>query len=147
MVHYAIEPETVRAEMEGVFPQLYYRIKQLEDRLTAYFLRGNAQCVVSYGCDRSAVPRFSGVTFDEERAKQYEARMVRFFATYKKSAGATLPKPRFAVRLDVDFGGGTCEQMDFSFVGYGEESVLAFCMRVADRADVLFRHRFSNRKK
>ena len=142
MAHFAIAPEAAAAEMERAYPQLYYRIKQLEDRLVSYFLRGNAQCVVSYGCDRSAVPRFSGVTFDGERAERYEARMARYFATYKKSAGAALPKPGFSVRLDVDLG-GACEQFDFSFLGYGEESVLAFCERIAERADTLFRHRFT----
>lgn len=144
MVRYRIDTEERAKEMEEVFPQLYYRVKQLEEHLISHFLRGDAQCLVSYGCKADA-PRFSAVSFDGERAEKYEARMQRFFSTYKNKTSSTLPRPQFAVRIEADLGGGNIGTFDFSFLGYCDETVLAFCQDVEACAADRFRHRFSGR--
>ena len=147
MVSYPIDTEERAKEMEAAFPQLFYRVKQLEERLISYFLRGNAHCLVSYGYDAPSAPHFSAVTFEEGRAEKYEARMRRFFSTYKNTVSSALPRPNFAVRIEVDLGGGYRETFDFSFSAYGDETVLAFCKAVEARAADRFRHRFSDRNR
>lgn len=143
MVCYQIDTEERAKEMEAVFPQLLYRVQSLEERVVSYYLRGDAHCVVSYERDNSHEPHFLNVTFDEAKAEKYEAQMRRFFTTYKNKVSSALPRPKFAVRLEVALGGGVSEMFDFSFIGYCEETMLAFCKAVEARASDLFRHRFS----
>ena len=147
MVSYQIDTEQRAREMETAFPQLYYRVKQLEERLISHFLRGNEQCLVAYGHKIASAPCFSAVSFEESRAEKYEARMQRFFATYKNTTSSVLPRPNFTVRVEVDLGGGYREPFDFPFAAYGDETVLAFCKTIEARSAELFRHRFSDRKK
>lgn len=146
MVSYPIDTGRHAEEMEAAFPQLYYRVKQLEEGLISHFLRGNAQCLVSYGYETDA-PRFSAVSFEEGKAEKYEARMRRFFATYKNTVSSALPRPDFDVRVEVDLGGGYRETFDFPFAAYSDETVLAFCGDVEACAADRFRHRFSAGKK
>lgn len=147
MAGYRIDTEQRAREMETAFPQLYYRVKQLEEQLISHFLRGNEQCLVAYGHKISSAPCFSAVSFEEGKAEKYEAHMQQFFSTYKNKRSSVLPRPRFTVRIEVDFGGGYREPFDFPFAAYSDETVLAFCEAVEARSAELFRHRFSDRKK
>ncbi len=147
MVSYPMDTEGHARAMEAAFPQLYYRMEQLEEQLISHFLRGSAQCLVAYGHKVSSAPYFSAVSFEEGEAEKYEARMRKFFSTYKNKRSSVLPRPDFAVRIEVDLGGGNRVMFDFSFAGYCDETVLAFCEAVEMRAAELFRHRFSDIKR
>lgn len=132
--------------LEHDFPQLCFRLKQLEDRMISYLLRGETSCLVSYSFERTKTACFAWVTFDETLAEKYEASMQKFFETKKNRQTSELPRPKFTVEIGITFVGGQTEQFSFPFREYSDERVLLFCKEVEERSVYLFRHRFSKNK-
>lgn len=129
--------------LERDFPQLCFRLKQLEDRLVSYLLCGAPDCLVSCAFERNKTAYFSAVAFEEAPARKYEAFMERYFSKRKNTLSAELPRPPFSVEIEVQFGGGDGEKFLFSFGEYSDALVLAFCEEVEVRGAYLGRHRFS----
>lgn len=145
MVTYRLERNDKTLEHD--FPQLRYRLQQLQDNLVSYIVRGDLFGLVSYGYDYTQTPMFTAVTFDEKRAQVYEASMERFFQKKRGSASAVLPRPKFSVSLEITFPSGQAEQYEFPFKEYSDERVIAFCKVIEERSVYLFRHRYSLAKK
>lgn len=145
MVRYRMGTSEEAAEFERDFPNLYFRIVQVSDRLTAHFLRGSLECLVSLSHNKDAEPRIVEAVFDETLAAGYEASMRKFFATNKNKKSSALPRPQFPVQFAIEMG-DTQEPFDFPFQNYGDALLKDFCKKVEQRTLYLFRHRFSRRK-
>lgn len=131
--------------LERDFPQLSFRLKQLEDSMISYLMRGETSCLVSYSFERTETACFAWVAFDETLAEQYEASMQKFFESRKNRLTSELPRPKFTVEIGIAFVGGQTEQFSFPFREYSEERVLLFCREVEARSVYYFRHRFSKK--
>ena len=144
MISYRLDDGSCALEKE--FPQLCFRLRQLEDRLISYLLRGAISCVVSYSFNRTETPRFAAAAFEAEEAQRYEAFMEKYFRKTKNTVSSELPRPCFPVELDVKFVGGETEKFIFPFQEYSDDRVLAFCKEVEARDLYYFRHRFCKKQ-
>ncbi len=142
-VTYEIGPDKSSPALREKYYNFYCRIRNLWDRVTSYFLRGNLDCIIPVSYVAEGMPTPVAVTFDDEGAERYEARMERFYDTYKNKKSSVLPRPLFAVEFAVHFEGGQVEPFVFHFRGYCPEKVLDFCKALEERAVYLYRHRFA----
>ena len=126
---------------EKDFTHLRYRVLQLENYLVCFYARGDLNGIVSGEYDRTGIPYFEEVAFDDEAARAYEEGMKKFFARLTRKQGP-VPFPKFAVRLKVNFCDGNVEERSFDFSEINGETLSAFCSEIVEEGDRLWRERF-----
>ena len=130
------------AEFCRAHQHLYHRICRLADNVAGFYLRADAHLIMPENAQIEGVPRFVGVTFDEEDDRAFE-RQVNALLTGRKFP-PELPVPKFSVALEVEFPDGGKETFVFDFAAYSDEAIEAFCSAVCESARRRYRFRFAH---
>ncbi len=144
MTRFSLASEAERTSFGNRFPNLYLRIRRLYDYLLCYCKSGTFDKVVAANADASGVPAFVSVSFSEEEGEAYERTAEAFFSAPVRGR-VSVPQPKFRVELCVKFADGTTDGYAYDFRHFSENSLLAFCAPIAERAAVVYRRSFGRR--
>ena len=85
------------------FPHLYNRVSNLQEMIVSYFRSDCLYKLLPYGMSADDAPKIQSVSFEETHAKTYERTAEHFFSSRFPKGEASVPKPKFAVTLGIDF--------------------------------------------
>ena len=131
---YAIE------EIEILFPNLFNRLKRLEDNIVGYCLFGATHMLFSEK-ERAGMPAVTAATFSPDVVRKFETTCdYIYWKRSYRAAECLLPLPPAPMPVEVDFGA----VRETFLHAFGDEDALeTLCATIAARARDLYRRRFS----